>query len=191
MKLRPAPEMAAGSPALSYIFAVATAASIVAFFVVLVFYKEPAVAPNTPAKPKRTPGRILLDMVLVLKNRRFALFLLVISGFFFLYNQVYNVMPLYVKRVVETSPAMDLWSVAVVLYESIAGRHPFAGATVRDVVERIRRGEVPDVRTFSPACPEPVAAFLATALSRDRLARPADAGVLRAHLDHLTATIEP
>ena len=103
--------------------------------------------------------------------------------------------PLYVAPDVidgaAPSPAMDLWSVAVVLYESIAGRHPFAGATVRDVVERIRRGEVPDVRTFSPACPEPVAAFLATALSRDRLARPADAGVLRAHLDHLTATIEP
>ncbi len=30
-------------------------------------------------------------MVLVLKNRRFTLFLVVISGFFFLYNQVYNV----------------------------------------------------------------------------------------------------
>ena len=64
------------------------------------------------AKPKRTPGRILLDMVLVLKNPRFALFLVVISGFFFLYNQVYNVMPLYVKRVVETSPAMDLYTAA-------------------------------------------------------------------------------
>jgi dipeptide/tripeptide permease len=51
-------------------------------------------------------------MVLVLGNKRFALFLLVISGFFFLYNQVYNVMPLYVKRVVETSPAMDLYTAA-------------------------------------------------------------------------------
>ncbi len=112
LKLRPTPELGAGSPALSYIFAVATVASVVAFFVVLLFYKEPPVAANTPAKPKRTPGRILLDMVLVLKNPRFALFLLVISGFFFLYNQVYNVMPLYVKRVVETSPAMDLYTAA-------------------------------------------------------------------------------
>ena len=112
LKLRPAPELAAGSGALSYIFAVATVASIVAFFVVLVFYKEPAVAADAPAKPKRSPGRILLDMVLVLKNPRFTLFLVVISGFFFLYNQVYNVMPLYVKRVVETSPAMDLYTAA-------------------------------------------------------------------------------
>ncbi|OFV80276.1 MAG: hypothetical protein A2Y78_10740 [Acidobacteria bacterium RBG_13_68_16] len=96
---------------LSYIFAVATAASIGAFFVVLFFYKEPAAA-TVPARPKRSVGRILLDMVLVLRSGRFTLFLVVISGFFFLYNQVYNVLPLYVKRVVELSPAMDLYTAA-------------------------------------------------------------------------------
>ena len=37
---------------------------------------------------------------------------MVISGFFFLYNQVYNVLPLYVKRVVEASPAMDIYTAA-------------------------------------------------------------------------------
>jgi dipeptide/tripeptide permease len=97
---------------LSYIFVVAAVASAVAFFVVLLFYKEPEVAADAPVKPKRSVGRIFIDMVLVLKNPRFALFLLVISGFFFLYNQVYNVMPLYVKRVVETNPAMDLYTAA-------------------------------------------------------------------------------
>ena len=51
-------------------------------------------------------------MVLVLRNARFTLFLVVMSGFFFVYNQVYNVLPLYVKRVVETNPAMDLYTAA-------------------------------------------------------------------------------
>jgi len=97
---------------LSYIFAVAAVASIAAFFVVLFFSQEPAPTAGTPAKPKRSVGRILLDMVLVLKSGRFTLFLLVISGFFFLYNQVYNVLPLYVKRVVELTPAMDLYTAA-------------------------------------------------------------------------------
>ena len=96
---------------LSYIFAVATVASFAAFFVVLFFYQEPAAA-AVPAKPKRSAGRILIYMVLVLKSGRFTLFLVVISGFFFLYNQVYNVLPLYVKRVVELSPAMDLYTAA-------------------------------------------------------------------------------
>ena len=86
---------------------------MVAFFVVLFFYREPARRRGTPAKPKRSVGRILLDMVLVLRNPPLhPLPASVISGFFFLYNQVYNVLPLYVKSVVETSPAMDLYTAA-------------------------------------------------------------------------------
>ena len=103
---------AASGAALSYIFAVAAVASIVAFFVVLGTFREQAPAADAPARPRRSIGRILLDMVLVLRSGRFTMFLLVISGFFFLYNQVYNVLPLYVKRVVETNPAMDLYTAA-------------------------------------------------------------------------------
>ncbi len=100
------------SSSLSYIFAVAACASVAAFFVVLFFYKEPEVAAGTPPKPRRSIAKILLDMVMVFTNVRFALFLIVMSGFFFLYNQVYNVLPLYAKRVVETDPAMDLYTAA-------------------------------------------------------------------------------
>jgi dipeptide/tripeptide permease len=97
---------------LSYIFAVAACASVAAFLVVLFFYQEPAAAAGAPAKPRRSVGRILLDMVLVLRSGRFTLFLVVMSGFFFVYNQVYNVLPLYAKRVIETNPAMDLYTAA-------------------------------------------------------------------------------
>ena len=97
---------------LSFIFAVATGAAIVAFFVVLFFYRDLERTAEAKAQPRRTPGQVLLNMVLVLRNGRFALFLLVSSGFWFLYNQVYNVLPLYVKRVVETDPAMDLYTAA-------------------------------------------------------------------------------
>ncbi len=97
---------------LSYIFAVAACASVAAFFVVLGFYQEPPAAPGAADKPRRSIGRILVDMVLVLRNGRFTLFLIVMSGFYFVYNQVYNVLPLYAKRVVEPSPAMDLYTAA-------------------------------------------------------------------------------
>jgi dipeptide/tripeptide permease len=50
--------------------------------------------------------------VLVLRSGRFTLYLIVMSGFYFIYNQVYNVLPLYVKKVVETNPAMDLYTAA-------------------------------------------------------------------------------
>jgi dipeptide/tripeptide permease len=100
------------STSLSYIFAVAACASAAAFVVVLLFYKEPEVAADAPAKSRRSVWQILVDMVKVFTNLRFALFLIMVSGFFFLYNQVYNVLPLYAKRVVETDPAMDLYTAA-------------------------------------------------------------------------------
>ncbi len=102
----------AGAANLSSIFAVSAIASVVAFFVVLFTYREPAVDASAPVKPKRSVGRILLDMVLVLRSGRFTVYLLVMTGFYFLYNQVYNVFPLYVKRVVEANPAMDLYTAA-------------------------------------------------------------------------------
>jgi POT family proton-dependent oligopeptide transporter len=108
---RAAERGAAGGASLSYIFAVAAAASIVAFFVVLLTYREP-VPEGAPARSRRSVGQILLDMVLVLRSGRFTLYLIVMTGFYFLYNQVYNVLPLYVKKTVEANPAMDLYTAA-------------------------------------------------------------------------------
>jgi dipeptide/tripeptide permease len=98
--------------ALSSIFAVGALSSIIAFFVVLAFYREPLASLDSPAKPRRSISQILRDMVVVLKNPRFTLFLVVISGFYVIYNQVYNILPLYTKRVLEKNPAMDLYTMA-------------------------------------------------------------------------------
>lgn len=97
---------------LSNIFAVAAVASVAAFLVVLFFYHEPAAAVEATTKPGRSVGRILIDMVAVLRNLRFTVFLIVMSGFFFVYTQVYNILPLYAKRVIEPNPAMDLYTAA-------------------------------------------------------------------------------
>jgi dipeptide/tripeptide permease len=97
---------------LSAIFGVAMAASAVAFLVVLLVYREPVATTEQPARPRRSVGRILLDMFLVLRSARFTLFLLVSSGFNFLYGQVYNVLPLYLKKVVETDPPVDIYTMA-------------------------------------------------------------------------------
>lgn len=103
---------------LSMIFAVGAGFSVIAFLVVLLVYREPeselvaAGAPPPPARPRKSVGRILADMVLVLGNLRFTLFLLASTGFFFLYSQVYNVLPLYWKKVMETDPAVDIYTTA-------------------------------------------------------------------------------
>ena len=113
---------------LSFIFAVSMACSAVAFLTVLLLYRDPDTLPGVvrAAKPRRSVGRILLDMVLVLFNLRFFLFLLVSSGFFFIYSQVYNVLPLYVKKVVETEAPMDIYTAAnplvIVLFQLLITR---------------------------------------------------------------------
>jgi dipeptide/tripeptide permease len=99
---------------LSLIFVVAAACAIIALITVIFFYTDPEKESGVTvaAKPKKTVGEILLNMVMVLKNGRFAMFLLVSSGFYFLYAQVYNVLPLYLKKVVETNPAVDIYTMA-------------------------------------------------------------------------------
>ncbi len=109
---RASPHDASGGAELSYIFAVAAVASVVAFFVVLFSYREPPRDPALATGPRRTFSTALLDMFRVLRNPRFSLFLLVMSGFWFVYSQVYNVLPLYAKKVVEAKPAMDLYTAA-------------------------------------------------------------------------------
>jgi proton-dependent oligopeptide transporter, POT family len=98
---------------LSYIFAVSVFFSILAFFAVLFFYTDPEQEfGQADKKPRKSIIKILADMILVLKNLRFAMFLVVSSGFFFIYSQVYNVLPLYLKKVVELDPAVDLITMA-------------------------------------------------------------------------------
>ncbi len=96
---------------LDTIFIVSMLAALLAFMVVLLRYRDPESAVD-PEKPRRTLPEVLIGMFKVLGSGRFALFLLVSSGFFFIYNQVYNVLPLYVKKTVELSPAMDLYTMA-------------------------------------------------------------------------------
>jgi dipeptide/tripeptide permease len=96
---------------LPYIFAVSMTCAVLAFLVVSLLYHSPD-APSAAARPRKSVGRILLDMVLVLQSPRFVLFLLVNVGFNFLYSQVYNVLPLYLATVLEKKPPVDIYTMA-------------------------------------------------------------------------------
>lgn len=94
--------------------------------------------------------------------------------------------PLYLSpeaiRAEPPEPSFDLWALALVLYEAVAGRHPFVRASLFETLGRIARADVPDVRTFAPACPPELAAFLGDALAADRARRPASAREFQAAL---------
>jgi hypothetical protein len=87
------------------------------------------------------------------------------------------------------SPAVDLWALSVVLYEAIAGRRPFDGATTPDVLAEILRGGPPRLTEVAPGTPDGVAAFFERALNRDRSRRPASAGELGRALDDVRGAL--
>jgi protein kinase-like protein len=79
-------------------------------------------------------------------------------------------------------PSFDLWSLSMVLYEAVAGCHPLAGGAIVDVVKRIQRGAIPDVRDFRHDCPAVFAEFLNDSLSLVVNDRPTTAAALRTRL---------
>ncbi len=99
---------------LTSIFGVAAVLALLALFVVAPFYKGPETEPGSgvPGKPRRSVREIIVGMFTVITNLRFLLFLLVASAFYFLYNQFYVVVPLYLKTVVEPKPAMDIYTMS-------------------------------------------------------------------------------
>jgi hypothetical protein len=80
------------------------------------------------------------------------------------------------------SPSFDLWSIAVVLFEAYAGRHPVRDASPVQRVMLISNCDFPDVRTIIPDADADVAAFFQRAFAKDPATRPRSAEVLRDQL---------
>ncbi len=71
--------------------------------------------------------------------------------------------------------SFDLWSLAIVLYESLLGHKVFGTGDVRQIMTRIRLGRVPD---FAQVCPEldpALGDFFRTALHKSLARRPGTA----------------
>lgn len=73
------------------------------------------------------------------------------------------------------APSFDLWALAVVLFEALAGCRPFDGADSFAIAARILSGPPPDIREFRPEVPDSLAGFFSAALAADPGARPTSA----------------
>jgi serine/threonine protein kinase len=85
-------------------------------------------------------------------------------------------------------PLQDLWGLTVVLFELMAGVHPFRARGLEETLDRVRHGHLDDLRCWAPDCPEPVALLFARALHRDPRKRPASAAFLQSELRALLTT---
>ncbi|MEW5807328.1 MAG: MFS transporter [Acidobacteriota bacterium] len=91
---------------------VATSFAFLGFLAILFLYKEPQyqqqVQETRSARP-RTLGQAIVGMFVVLSNLKFVFFLVVIGFFWFIYVQIYNLIPLFL-RFVDPDAAVELYT---------------------------------------------------------------------------------
>jgi serine/threonine-protein kinase len=80
----------------------------------------------------------------------------------------------------------DIFSLGVMLFEMVAGRAPFVGATTSEVVAAIRRDPPPPLAEFAPDAPPELARILGKAMSKERDERYQTAKELLLDLKNLT-----
>ena len=99
--------------------------------------------------------------------------------------------PLYlspeVLRGLPSDTSCDLWSLALTLYESLAGRNPFYSDTRRETYQKILNGEIDDIREYRSDCPAELSEFFRQTLHYDPKVRPATAGQFGRSLSHIHA----
>jgi GAF domain-containing protein len=71
--------------------------------------------------------------------------------------------------------SFDLWSLSVVIFEAIAGRHPFEQSTGTATYQAIRASRMLDLRQVRPGCSDRVIELFSLALAADRARRPSTA----------------
>ena len=83
----------------------------------------------------------------------------------------------------------DLWSLAIVLYESLLGRKVFGTGDVRQIMTRIRLGRVPDFAQVCPEYDQALGDFFRWALHRSAARRPTTSLELKQKLVEVRARI--
>lgn len=76
----------------------------------------------------------------------------------------------------------DVYALAVVLYELLAGHRPIDSRTDAELVYRINHEDAPPICQFRPDLPDVLEETLARALSRDAAERPATAAIFASEL---------
>jgi serine/threonine-protein kinase len=86
-------------------------------------------------------------------------------------------------------PALDLWALGVVLFESITGRRPFGGTTRDEIKGAAARGLQQPASHFNPAVPAAVDRYLLRLLNVQPAERPARARDVHDDLERLRVTL--
>jgi proton-dependent oligopeptide transporter, POT family len=102
---------------IAWVLVMSSGTTFVLFFATFLFFREPP-RPADAAPPK-SMGGVLLDMLKVFRNLRFVSFLVIFSGFWMMFWQVFYSLPFYVRDVLrfprfELIETVDAWTIILV-----------------------------------------------------------------------------
>jgi MFS family permease len=91
-------------------------------FILLLFYKEPDRKPNTDSLQSSILN-VFKNIGLVLVDLKFMLFLLIIAGFWTMYNQLFFTLPVFIAQWVDTSIIFDFFQNHLPFFSENYGTH--------------------------------------------------------------------
>ncbi|MEM9694053.1 MAG: serine/threonine-protein kinase [Myxococcota bacterium] len=91
------------------------------------------------------------------------------------------------------NPSWDTWAASLILFECVAGFHPFnpEGEVLSHghIVQRVLRGEIPRLADLVPSCPAAVSAIVERGLSRDPTAQWTDGWAMASALSTVAGRV--
>jgi POT family proton-dependent oligopeptide transporter len=102
---------------ISYVLVSSSLTSLLLVVATLLFFREPPRPADAP--PAKSMGGVLRDMLLVFRNLRFVTFLVIFSGFWAMFWQIFYALPFYVRDVLkfdrfELIETVDAWTIILV-----------------------------------------------------------------------------
>ncbi len=102
---------------IEYVLIMSSLTSFLLLIGTLLFYKEPPKAAD--AKPQASLGKVFGDMLTVFKNVKFISFLVIFSGFWIMFWQIFYSFPFYITEVLQFSKfeileTVDAWTIILV-----------------------------------------------------------------------------
>jgi POT family proton-dependent oligopeptide transporter len=99
---------------MAYVLVMSSLTSLAMLVATSIFFKEPPAPADLP--PARSMGKVLADMGLVFTNARFMSFLVIFSGFWIMFWQIFYSFPFYVRDVLhyekfELMETVDAWTI--------------------------------------------------------------------------------
>lgn len=108
---------------ISYVLVMSSLTTFLLFGGTFLFFKEPPQPADAP--PRRSMSKVLADMFLVFTNFRFMSFLVIFSGFWIMFWQIFYALPFYVRdflkferfEIIET---VDAWTIILITVPATA-----------------------------------------------------------------------